>query len=307
MNYRSIALVSLLFWITYPSAVPQTGSAPEANWRKDLVSWRELQAKKLQAPDGWLSLAGLKWLNDGDNAFGSASDNTIRIEADVAPHLGVLRLSHDAVSLAPPPGGFPEGLLLDGHTPRPGVLATAETPNLLTDGTFSMFVIHRGDRYALRIKDSHASALLHFHGLKWYAPNENYRIAARWIPYAPAKIVKIPTILGTTIEMPVPGVAEFTIDGRTMRLEPVLESPKDTELFFILRDTTSRTTTYGAARFLYTTFPDQGLNKPGKLWLDFNRLENPPCAYTAYATCPLPPQQNRLAGALPVGEQRYHD
>jgi uncharacterized protein (DUF1684 family) len=261
----------------------------------------------LQAPDGWLSLAGLEWLNEGDNMFGSASDNRIRIQADIAPHLGVLRLSYNAVSLAPPLGGFPQGLLLDGHTPRAQVLASEHTPSILTDGTLSMFVIHRGDRYALRIKDSHSSARLQFHGLKWYAPNEKYWIAAQWIPYAPAKIVRIPTILGTTIEMPVPGVAEFVLDGRTIRLEPVLESAKDTQLFFILRDTTSKTMTYGAARFLYTTFPDQGLNKPGKLWLDFNRLENPPCAYTAYATCPLPPPQNRLTVALPAGEQRYHE
>jgi hypothetical protein len=305
MNYRSI-VVSLLLWITYPCAFPQTVPTSEANWRKDLLTWRELQAKKLQAPDGWLSLAGLEWLNEGDNMFGSASDNRIRIQADIAPHLGVLRLSYNAVSLAPPLGGFPQGLLLDGHTPRAQVLASEHTPSILTDGTLSMFVIHRGDRYALRIKDSHSSARLQFHGLKWYAPNEKYRIAAQWIPYAPAKIVKIPTILGTTIEMPVPGVAEFVLDGRTIRLEPVLES-QDTQLFFILRDTTSKTTTYGAARFLYTTFPDQGLNKPGKLWLDFNRLENPPCAYTAYATCPLPPPQNRLTVALPAGEQRYHE
>jgi uncharacterized protein (DUF1684 family) len=261
----------------------------------------------LQAPDGWLSLAGLEWLNAGDNMFGSASDNRIRIEAHVAPHLGVLRLIHDTVSLAPPPGGFPHGLLLDGKAPKAQVLAAKETPTILTNGTLSMYVIHRGDRYALRLKDSHSPALLSFHGLKWYPPNEKYRIAARWIPYALARLVKIPTVLGTTIQMPVPGVAEFTVDGKTIRLEPVLESPKTTELFFILRDATSKTTTYGAARFLYTTFPDQGLDKPEKLWLDFNRLENPPCAYTAYATCPLAPQQNRLTVALPAGEQRYHD
>jgi uncharacterized protein (DUF1684 family) len=197
--------------------------------------------------------------------------------------------------------------LLDGHPPKTQVLAGGETPNILTDGTVSMFVIHRGNRYPLRLKDSHSSARLHFHGLNWYAPNEKYVVAARWVPYTPARLVKIPTILGTTIEMPVPGVAEFVLDGQTLRLEPVLESPKDTKLFFILRDTTSRTTTYGAARLLYTAFPNQGLNMPGKLRLDFNRLENPPCAYTAYATCPLPPQQNRLAMALRAGEQRYHE
>jgi uncharacterized protein len=304
MNHRWIAVASALFWIVFPCALAQTSPA---DWRRDLLTWRELQAQKLQAADGWLSLAGLEWLNDGDNTFGSASDNRIRIEGEVAPHLGMLRLSGNTVTLAPPTGGFPKGLLLDGHAPKPQVMASQDAPSMLTDGTFSMYVIHRGDRYALRLKDSHASARLQFHGLKWYGPDESYRIAARWIPYAPAKIVKIPTILGTTIQMPVPGVAEFVLDGQTIRLEPVLEAPKDTELFFILRDTTSKTTTYGAARFLYTALPDRGLNKPGKLWLDFNRLENPPCAYTPYATCPLPPAQNRLTVAIPVGEQRYHD
>jgi uncharacterized protein (DUF1684 family) len=193
MNYRSVAVVSLLFWIAYPFALPLNAPTSEANWRKELLSWRELQAKKLQAPDGWLSLAGLEWLNEGDNKFGSASDNRIRIQADVAPHLGVLRLSHNAVNLVPPVGGFPQGLLLDGHTPTAEVLASEGNPSILTVGTFSMFVIHRGERYALRLKDSHSPTRLQFHGLKWYAPNEKYRIAARWIPYASAKIEKIPT------------------------------------------------------------------------------------------------------------------
>jgi uncharacterized protein (DUF1684 family) len=97
------------------------------------------------------------------------------------------------------------------------------------------------------------------------------------------------------------------LDGKTLRLEPVLEEPTAKELFFILRDTTSTKTTYGAGRFLYTEFPDHGLTQPGRLWLDFNRLYNPPCAFTAYATCPLPPPQNRLNVAIPAGEQRYHD
>lgn len=115
--------------------------------------------------------------------------------------------------------------------------------------------------------------------------------------------MQIPTVLGTTVQDKIPGVAEFTIDGRTVRLEPIVEKE---QLFFILRDTTSHSTTYGAGRFLYTDFPSNGLDKPGELWLDFNRLENPPCAYTAYATCPLPPEQNRLQVAIPAGEKRYH-
>jgi uncharacterized protein (DUF1684 family) len=120
-------------------------------------------------------------------------------------------------------------------------------------------------------------------------------------------MIDIPTILGTVSKLPAPGAAEFTVDGKVVRLEPVLEDPQSTELFFILRDTTSKTTTYGAGRFLYTELPDHGLTQPGEVWLDFNELINPPCAFTPYATCPLPPPQNRLTVAIPAGEQRYHD
>ena len=183
----------------------------------------------------------------------------------------------------------------------------ADNPSKLTVGTISIIVINRDSRFALRIKDPQAQTRLAFHGLKWYPPNAVYRVKAKWIPYNPAKTLDIPTVLGTTTHLPAPGAAEFTIDGQTVRLEPALEDPKATELFFILRDTTSKTTTYGAGRFLYTGLPDHGVDKPGEIWLDFNRLFNPPCSFTPYATCPLPPPQNRLAVAIPAGEQRYHD
>ena len=159
----------------------------------------------------------------------------------------------------------------------------------------------------LRIRDSKSTALARFHGLKWFPPNAKYRVTARWIPYVPPRSTTLSTLIGTAYSQPVPGVAEFTLAGKTYRLEPVLEDPAEAKLFFILRDTTSKSTTYGACRFLYTGFPDRGLAQSGKLVLDFNRLENPPCAYTPYATCPLPPARHRLPIPLPVGEKRYHD
>jgi hypothetical protein len=146
-----------------------------------------------------------------------------------------------------------------------------------------------------------------FHGLKWYPPDDAYRVTAEWIPYSPFKTITLATLVGTYYNQPVPGAAEFTLHGKTFRLEPVLEDPAVAKLFFILRDTTSKTTTYGACRFLYTGLPTNGLDKAGELVLDFNRLENPPCAYTPFSTCPLPPLGNRLPIALPVGEKRYHE
>jgi uncharacterized protein (DUF1684 family) len=215
--------------------------------------------------------------------------------------VATFNLEANQVQLLPPPGGFPAGLTASGKPAQPGPV-TEETP--LKIGTFTLVAIQRGDRFALRIKDSQAATRLRFHGLNWYAPEEKYRVLAKWTPYTPPHDVTIPTILGTTTQDKVPGVAEFTVDGETVRLEPIVEEDK---LFFILRDATSHSTTYGAGRFLYTGMPSNGLNKAGELWLNFNRLQNPPCAYTPYATCPLPPQQNRLAVAIPAGEKRYHE
>ena len=284
-----------------------------SQWKTDLLAWRAHREQRLSAPDGWLTLVGLEWLKPGANTVGSAPDNRIRL-SDAAPaHLGVIEVNGSDIRLAPPAAGFPPAVLLDGAPVQTAKLADdeAEKPSKLTAGTLTILLLHRGDRYALRIKDSQAPTRLNFHGLHWYAPDPHYRVEARWIPFVPVKKIKIPSIIGVTDEMPAPGVAEFTLDGKTFQLEPVLEDPNAKQLFFILRDTTSRAsssgpaTSYGAARFLYTDFPDHGLDQPGHLTLDFNHLQNPPCAYTAYATCPLPPEQNRLAIALPVGEEKY--
>jgi len=286
-------------------------SAPvdEGSWRSQLESWRAQRAANLQEPEGWLSLIGLDWLQEGDNSFGSDADNRFPITGKVPGHLGIIHFSKGTLRLLPPAGGFPNDLKLDGRAAQEQNLVAddGEHPSKLAIGTVTIIVIHRDDRYALRIKDSQAPTRVNFHGLRWYAPDPAYRVRARWIPYNPPKVLDIPTILGTTTHLPAPGAAEFTLDGQTVRLEPVLEDPGSKKLFFILRDATSKTTTYGAGRFLYTDLPDHGVEQAGELWLDFNYLVNPPCSFTPYATCPLPPPQNRLSVAIPAGEQRYHD
>ncbi len=268
--------------------------------KQEEEKWRADRTAALLAPDGWFSLVGLDWLRPGKTTVGTSIDNTIQLTGDAAAHVAVFDLEGEQVQLLPPEGGFPAGLTLDGKPAQAGVVGEDKP---LKIGTFTLVAIQRGDRFALRIKDAKAPTLLQFHGLSWYAPEEKYRLLAKWVPYTPAHDVEIPTILGTTVKDKIPGAAEFTIDGQTVRLEPIVEGKR---LFFILRDTTSRATTYGAGRFLYTDFPSDGLDKPGELWLDFNRLQNPPCAYTPYATCPLPPPQNRLQVGIPAGEKRYH-
>ena len=288
-----------------------TNRSQDATWQKELADWRAQRAVELQKADGWLAVVGLEWLQPGDNSFGSAPDNQIRLPVEAPPHLGILRLEGTTITLRPPPDGFPDGFLIDGQPAEPRALDTDPDSDKnnprFTIGSLSMYIIHRGERYGLRIRDSKSAALARFHGLRWFPPNEMYRVKARWIPYVPPRSTTLATLIGTRYSQQVPGAAEFTVAGKTYRLEPVLEDPSEEKLFFILRDTTSKSATYGACRFLYTGFPDRSLSQPGKLVLDFNRLENPPCAYTPYATCPLPPARNRLPIPLPVGEKRYHD
>ena len=284
--------------------------AQNGNFQKDLVAWRSQHVAELLKPDGWLSLVGLEWLEPGDNTVGTGTDNKIRLAKGPA-HLAVLHLEGETVTLNPPSSGFPQDLLVAGARAKPQSLRVEANNDKvaprMTIGDLNLYVIRRESRFALRIKDAQSPSITGFHGLHWYPPDENYRLTAKWIPYIPFKTVTLATLVDTKYDQPVPGAAEFVFGGKTWRLEPVLEDPKVAKLFFILRDTTSATTTYPACRFLYTGIPTNGLDKPGELVLDFNRLESPPCAYTPYATCPLPPAGNRLPFALPVGERRYHD
>lgn len=280
--------------------------AVEAHWRRDLAEWRAQQEREVSAPDGWLTLKGLEWLKPGANSIGAASGNQIKLHAPAPDHVGLFTVSGKTVQLLSPAGGFPPDLKIDGKPAREGPIMVDDIhPSTITWRNLTMIVLDRGGRFALRIKDANSPTRTAFHGLNWYAPDPKFLIAAQWIPYTPQHIEKIPTVIGTTLELPAPGAAEFTLEGQAFRLEPVLEDPSGKVLFFILRDATSKTTTYGAARFLHTGLPDNGLALPGVLVLDFNRLENPPCAYTPYATCPLPPEQNRLPVAIEAGEQRY--
>ncbi len=310
MRLQRLAPVAVLFLFSFAiMAAPIL--AQEATWQQDLAAWRTQHVADLRKPDGWLSLTGLEWLASGDNSFGSAADNKIHLPASGPAHAGVLHLEGTTVTLMPPPDGFAQGLLIDGKPAQSQDLRTgADTDKgnpRMTSGTLNFYVVRRADRFALRIKDAQSAALVGFHGLKWYAPDRAFRVKARWIPYTPPKSVTLATLIGTSYDQPVPGAAEFTLRGKTYELEPVAEDNPVTKLFFILRDTTSSSTTYAACRFLYTGLPSNGLDKSGELVLDFNHLENPPCAYTPYATCPLPPPGNRLPIPLPVGEQRYHD
>ena len=275
-------------------------AAAEDSFQKTEQAWRDGRAKRLTSPNGWLTLVGLHWLEPGENVFGSDPDCAVPLPAGKAPkRAGVLVLESGVVRIKPAPD---TGFMLDGKPVVAQALAddTMEKPDVVTRGDLSFVAIKRGDRVGIRVKDSQSPVLKNFKGLDYFPADPKWRVTASFAPYAAPKKVTIPTVLGTTESMEAPGLVTFTIDGKTLTLEPVVEDPSDAKLFFIFKDQTSAKETYGAGRFLYADMP-----KDGKVVVDFNQAYNPPCAFTPYATCPLPPTKNWLAIRVEAGEKAF--
>ncbi len=280
--------------VNAPSAAQQAAEAQQ---------WRKAYADDLKNPDGWLSLVALQWLPNGDTAIGSAADNKLKLQ-HVPAHVGVFRQRSGRVEFLAPPEGVSPSVQLDGKPAAGGFVNTDRTehPSLIEAGDVRMTVIQRADSFYLRVKDANAPTRLHFKRLNWYPDQAKYRISAKWVPYSPEKTLHIKNVLGQTAPESSPGYAEFQVDGKTVRLDGTLEGDG---LFFDFRDLTAKTTTDGTGRFLDTPLPSNGVHAPGTLVIDFNYAHNPPCGYTPYATCPLPPESNRLGVAIPAGEKRY--
>lgn len=262
--------------------------------------WRKKRQASLSSPSGWLTLVGLHWLSEGENGFGSDPSNAVPLpEKKAPPRVGVFVLEKGKVRVEVPGG---TGVMLAGKPLSSQVLQSDEDgkPDILTLGDLSFFVIKRGDRFGIRVKDSKSPVLLGFKGVANYPPNPAFRVVADFVAYEHPKTLQIPTILGTNDPMQALGYVKFKLNGRDLTLEPVIEDPADPQLFFIIRDRTSGKETYPAGRFLYSAMP-----KDGKVILDFNQAYNPPCAFSPYATCPLPPPQNNLPIAIKAGEKSY--
>jgi hypothetical protein len=300
-KYTTLAVLALLASFFHLRAFGE-----DQSYLSTLQQWRLQHAASLSTTDGWLTVIGLEWLKPGNNTFGTAADNSVRLGAPGSAHLGIIHVGQGGLQLQAPTGGFPADFQVDGHAAKnQEIVVEGPMPTQFTFGTLTFFVIRRGDQTALRIKDSQAPARLGFHGLQWYAPNPSYKIEAEWIPYDEPKQVGIQNVVGIVTPGLVPGVARFKIQDQVISLEPTVQSLNAKSLLFVIRDATSGKTTYAASRFLHAELPDHGLLKPGTILLDFNRLENPPCAFTPYATCPLPPDSNKLKVALEVGERNY--
>jgi uncharacterized protein (DUF1684 family) len=251
---------------------------------EEIRKWQENRDARLRREDGWLSLVALQWLEPGENEVAS---------------FGRLDLRDGTTTLTPGPDAQ---LTID----QKGVTGKVELrddsdgngPTIVYAGKRNFQVIKRGDRFGVRIKDPDAKTRLEFKGLEYFPIDPKWRVVAHFQPYQPARQIPIVDITGMVSNQVVPGALVFEVNEQTFRLDAIAEEGTR-ELFVILKDATSRDATYPAGRYLYV--PRPGVD--GKIVVDFNKAYNPPCAFTPYATCPLPPRQNRLPIRIEAGEK----
>ena len=268
-----------------------------SGYQAQIEQWRQHREQSLRSENGWLTVAGLFWLKEGTSTMGAGAGNTFVLPAGSAPErMGTFEFHGGKTVFEAAPG---VEVTVNGKPAGRAALAadSAGTPDVLRIGNLAMFVIQRGSRFGIRLKDKDSEILRKFTGTKWFPVAEEYRVTGKFVPYNPPKKIAVPNILGDVDQEDCPGYVEFTLKGQPYRLDPVVEGDL---LFFIFKDQTAGKETYHSGRFLYASLPQNG-----EVVLDFNKAVNPPCAFTPYATCPLPPAQNRLPVRVEAGELRY--
>ena len=279
------------------------------DYREQVEAFRAKRADEIIAPTGWAALVGLHFLSPGTHSIGGAAGSDVRLTGPSAPPaLGTITVTPGTAGIA----GTARLDIEKGVEARRGRQALnflqpiwtdvelktgAKPEEYLTVCDMTMTLIRRGDKLALRVWDAKAPSLTSLSKLDWMPIDESWRVQGRFEPHPAGRTMKILNVLDELIDMPNPGVAVFSIDGREHRLEALLEGDEAKELFFLFRDGTSGKTTYGAGRYLYTPLPQDG-----RVILDFNQAKNPPCTFTDFATCPLPPKGNVLTVAVNAGE-----
>jgi len=264
---------------------------------EEISSWHSERVERLRKETGWLNLVGLFWLKEGENKFGSAKTNDIKFPQGSPEFIGSFYLTDTVVTVK-----IAEGIEItsDSETVSEKQMIDDQSgsPTTLELGSLRWYIIKRGDKFGVRLRDLNAAALIDFKGIERFPVDEKWKIEAGFHPYNPVRKISIPTVLGTREEETAAGYLEFNIEGNSYRLE-ALESGK--QLFLIFADETSGEETYGAGRFLYINKPDSGK----KAVIDFNKSYNPPCAFSRFATCPLPPEENYLRIRIEAGEKNY--
>lgn len=303
MSMNGFSLLRLLAFVAVLAGVstgcsstvdgdPESEAAREA----EVMDWRERRHARLTEPYGWLSLVGLDFVGDGRWSVGAGDGADIRMP-DGPDHWGELVVDGDRARFDP----ASDSVSVGGRAGAPGVLTDPGDgdPVWVEAGDARFQIIERNARLAVRTRWPRAESRTEFVGLDYFDFDPDWRIEAQFEPHPPGTTMPVGSVLGDVTDEPNPGTVVFEFEGREFRLEAVADED-DEELFFIFADRTTGRETYGAGRFLYAPMPENG-----RTVLDFNKAYNPPCAFTEYSTCPLPPPENRLDLRVEAGELDY--
>ncbi len=277
----------------------QSGEPLDINgYKVEIDQWHAGRIESLKSANGWLNLAGLFWLKDGVSTFGSDESNDIVFPKDKIPaKAGLFLLQNGVVSMT----ALPDVDILSNEKPiKTGVIFHSDSTRQpkLSHGSLQWFIIKRDDQFGVRLRNLESTTVTEFHGIERYEVNPEFRTeAVLEVPSTPKRI-DITNVLGQTTAQESPGTLVFTINEKEYRLDALLE---DDELFVIFGDPTNENETYPSGRYVYAKKP----GADGATILDFNKAYNPPCAFTPFATCPLPPSQNVLPIAITAGEKIY--
>jgi uncharacterized protein (DUF1684 family) len=286
--------ILLAIWL-----VSLTSAGAQTDYVKEVEKWRSEREAQLKTETGWLTVAGLSWLKEGINTVGAGDKFDVRLTDNFKNgKFGEIEFKNGVAVLKLESGVEAQS---DGKPITGSVTLVSDEKGKATEirtGTQMFYLIKREERFGIRLKDSNSERRRNFTGLHWFPVDQSYKVAARLEPFPEEKELAVPNVLGGNFKMKSPGMLKFSIKGRECALQPVFED--DGTLFIIFGDGSNKNETYRSGRFLYAEKPVNG-----EVTLDFNKAENPPCAFTPYATCPLPPPGNKLDIELNAGEKSY--
>ena len=266
------------------------------DYEKEIMEWRKGRVEELKNENGWLNLAGLFWLKEGENSFGSDISNDIIFPNEKAkPFMGKFVLDKGVVTFS---SLLKKQILINNIGSQEAQLFPSEENKVSSFGSLRWFVIKRGQKYGVRLRDLKSEFLQEFKGISYFDIDPSWRVKAKYEKTV-GQTIGILDVTGQTNQLESPGKVTFSRKGKLYSMHAIAEGE---QLFFVFGDKTNKISTYGAGRFLYAPMPKES----GEIFLDFNKAHNPPCAFTPFATCPLPPEQNMLDLEVTAGEMNYH-
>ncbi len=274
-----------------------TEKEQDNRYREEIEQWHQNRIASLTRPDGWTTLIGLHWLKEGSQTFGSAENNDLVFPEKAPAYIGTLTLNADSVIVEL---NDTVPIKINGKEGRKSMRLRADTQaqtTYMNSGALTWYLIHRGDKYGIRIKDSLSDQRLSLKSIPHYPIDETWKIKASLIPPYEGATIDIENILGQVSDNPLAGILEFTYRGKNYQIAALDGGPES--YFLIIADETTGEETYGGGRYLYVDRADSS----GSTYIDFNKAYNPPCVFSEFATCPLPPEENYLPFPVTAGEK----